>query len=103
MVPATALEVIGREGVHGLPLHRLGHPLGRDPMTFYGHPPKRRRHASRRSGSNSSRWTPPTRTGPPNSGLSRATTDGRRVTTAGSARNFIQTHAHAAQRTSRRR
>jgi hypothetical protein len=32
----------------------------------------------------------------PNSGLSRATTGGWGVTTAGCGRNFVQTHAHAA-------
>jgi AcrR family transcriptional regulator len=41
MVPATALEIIDRDGVHGLSMRRLGHALGRDQMTLYRHPPNK--------------------------------------------------------------
>jgi AcrR family transcriptional regulator len=37
MVPATALEIIDRNGVHGLSMRRLG----RDPMTLYRHAPNK--------------------------------------------------------------
>jgi AcrR family transcriptional regulator len=36
-VLATALEIIDRDGVDGLSMRRLGHALGRDPMTLYRH------------------------------------------------------------------
>ena len=39
VVLATALEIIDRDGVHGLSMRRLGHVLGRDPMTLYRHAP----------------------------------------------------------------
>jgi AcrR family transcriptional regulator len=34
-VLATALEIIDQDGVEGLSMRRLGHALGRDPMTLY--------------------------------------------------------------------
>jgi AcrR family transcriptional regulator len=34
-VLAAALEIIDRDGVEGLSMRRLGHALGRDPMTLY--------------------------------------------------------------------
>src|SRR5450755_2808590 len=34
-VLATALEIIDRDGVEGLSMRRLGHALGRDPMSLY--------------------------------------------------------------------
>jgi len=34
-VLATALEIIDRDGAEGLSMRRLGHALGRDPMTLY--------------------------------------------------------------------
>jgi len=36
-VLAAALEIIDRDGVDGLSMRRLGHALGRDPMTLYRH------------------------------------------------------------------
>jgi AcrR family transcriptional regulator len=36
-VLATALAIIDQEGVDGLSMRRLGHALGRDPMTLYRH------------------------------------------------------------------
>ena len=41
MVLATALEIIDRDGVHGLSMRRLGQALGRDPMTLYRHAPNK--------------------------------------------------------------
>jgi len=41
IVLATALEIIDREGVEGLTMRRLGHALGRDPMTLYRHAPNK--------------------------------------------------------------
>jgi AcrR family transcriptional regulator len=41
MVLATALEIIDRDGVRGLSMRRLGHALGRDPMTLYRHAPNK--------------------------------------------------------------
>jgi AcrR family transcriptional regulator len=35
LVLKTSLEIIDRDGVEGLSMRRLGHALGRDPMTFY--------------------------------------------------------------------
>jgi AcrR family transcriptional regulator len=36
-VLTTALAIIDRDGVDGLSMRRLGHALGRDPMTLYRH------------------------------------------------------------------
>ena len=35
LVLSTALEIIDRDGVEGLSMRRLGHALGRDPMSLY--------------------------------------------------------------------
>ena len=35
LVLSTALEIIDRDGVEALSMRRLGHALGRDPMTLY--------------------------------------------------------------------
>src|ERR1700757_1975932 len=36
-VLASALEIIGRDGVEGLSMRRLGEAVGRDPMVLYRH------------------------------------------------------------------
>ena len=39
LVLSTALEIIDRDGVDGLSMRRLGHALGRDPMSLYRYAP----------------------------------------------------------------
>jgi len=41
LVLQTSLEIIDRDGAEGLSMRRLGHALGRDPMTLYRYAPSR--------------------------------------------------------------
>jgi AcrR family transcriptional regulator len=41
LVLRTSLAIIDRDGVDGLSMRRLGHTLGRDPMTFYRYAPSK--------------------------------------------------------------